>query len=71
MVVVDVAPADDATDLAFQPLLADRWATTRADHTTRNAGDPGVRVGCYLDLKQPVGSDASAHVPPQIMEVQL
>ncbi|MFD2623625.1 DUF6207 family protein [Streptomyces chumphonensis] len=57
--------------MAFQPLLADRWATTRADHTTRNAGDPGVRVGCYLDLKQPVGSDASAHVPPQIMEVQL
>ncbi|WP_267889758.1 DUF6207 family protein [Streptomyces sp. NRRL B-1140] len=31
----------------------------------RDAGDPGVRLRCYLDLRQPVGSDASAHVPSQ------
>ncbi|MEU3854055.1 DUF6207 family protein [Streptomyces sp. NPDC029554] len=39
--------------------------------TTRDAGEPGVRLRCYLDLRQPVGSDASAHVPPQVFaEVQ-
>ncbi|WP_405764369.1 DUF6207 family protein [Streptomyces sp. NBC_01538] len=27
LVVVDVAAADDATALAFQQLLADRWAS--------------------------------------------
>lgn len=71
LVVVDVAAADDATALAFQQLLADRWATATAEHTTRNAGEPGVRLRCYLDLRQPVGSDASAHVPPKVVrEVQ-
>ncbi|CAM5316176.1 DUF6207 family protein [Streptomyces aurantiogriseus] len=71
LVVVDVAAADDATALAFQQLLADGWPTATAEHTTRDAGEPGVRLRCYLDLRQPVGSDASAHVPPQVFtEVQ-
>ncbi|PIM66874.1 hypothetical protein CTU88_40625 [Streptomyces sp. JV178] len=50
LVVVDVAAADDATALAFQQLLADRWETATAEHTTRDAGEPGVRLRCYLDL---------------------
>ncbi|MCQ8194792.1 DUF6207 family protein [Streptomyces rugosispiralis] len=52
MVVVDVAAADDATTLAFQQLLADRWATASSEYTTRDAGEPGVRLRCYLDLRQ-------------------
>ncbi|MFF0086617.1 DUF6207 family protein [Streptomyces canus] len=54
LVVVDVAAADDATALAFQQLLADRWATAPAQHTTRDAGEPSVRLRCYLDLRQPL-----------------
>ncbi|WP_318275537.1 DUF6207 family protein [Streptomyces pharetrae] len=55
LVVVDVAAADDATALAFQQLLADRWAPATAETTTRDAGQPGVRLRCYLDLRQPIG----------------
>jgi hypothetical protein len=51
--VVDVAPAADATAQAFQQLLADRWATATAEQTPRDAGQPGVRLRCYLDLCQP------------------
>ncbi|MDX2557245.1 DUF6207 family protein [Streptomyces stelliscabiei] len=52
LLVVDVAAADDATVLAFQQMLADRWATATAQHTTRDTGQPGVRLRCYLDLRQ-------------------
>ncbi|MFE2500159.1 DUF6207 family protein [Streptomyces scopuliridis] len=63
LVVVDVAAADDDTALAFQQLLADRWATATAQRTTRDAGQPGVRLRCYLDLRQPaVPPTASAAV---------
>ncbi|MFD9400238.1 DUF6207 family protein [Streptomyces sp. NPDC060011] len=51
--MVDVAAADDATALAFQQLLAERWATATAERTTRDVGQPGVRLRCYLDLRQP------------------
>jgi hypothetical protein len=54
--LVDVAPADDATALAFQQLLSERWATATAEHTTRDAGEPGVQLRCYLDLCQPLDS---------------
>jgi hypothetical protein len=54
LLVVDVAAADDATALAFQQLLAERWATATAEQTTRDAGQPGVRLRCYLDLRQPL-----------------
>jgi hypothetical protein len=67
LVVVDVAAADDTTALAFQQLLAERWATATAEHTTRDAGEPGVRLRCYLDLRQPVGSDTPADAPPQVL----
>lgn len=46
LVVVAVAAADDATALAFQQLLADRWATSPAQHMTRDASEPGVRLRC-------------------------
>ncbi|MFF8974970.1 DUF6207 family protein [Streptomyces sp. NPDC014995] len=52
LVVVDVAAADDDTALAFQQLLAERWAAATAEQTTRDAGQPGVRLRCYLDLRQ-------------------
>ncbi|MFD5721470.1 DUF6207 family protein [Streptomyces sp. NPDC127036] len=59
--MVDVAAADDATALAFQQLLAERWATATAERMTRNVGQPGVQLPCYLDLRQP---DAPAAAPP-------
>ncbi|WP_232838796.1 DUF6207 family protein [Streptomyces geranii] len=59
LVVVDVATADDATALAFQQLLAERWATSITERTTRDAGQPGVRLRCYLDLRQPIGQAPS------------
>ncbi|MCX4740803.1 DUF6207 family protein [Streptomyces antibioticus] len=64
LVVVDVAAADDNTALAFQQMLAGRWATSPAQRTTHDVGQPGVRLRCYLDLNQPVDSDAQADTPP-------
>ncbi|MDN3264070.1 DUF6207 family protein [Streptomyces sp. CSDS2] len=52
LVVVDVAVANDATALAFQQMLAGRWATATAERTTRDPGQPGVLLRCYLDLRQ-------------------
>ncbi|MFE1444157.1 DUF6207 family protein [Streptomyces sp. NPDC058739] len=52
LVVVEIAAADDATAFAFQDQLAARWATAPAERTTRNPGEPGVRLRCYLDLRQ-------------------
>ncbi|MEU7050871.1 DUF6207 family protein [Streptomyces eurythermus] len=52
LVVVDVAAADDVTALAFERMLAGRWATVTAESTTRDPGQPGVRLRCYLDLCQ-------------------
>ncbi|MFI6567444.1 DUF6207 family protein [Streptomyces sp. NPDC050534] len=54
LVVVVLAAADAATALAFQDALAAQWAT--ADRVTRNPGQPGVRLRCYLDMRQPLGS---------------
>ncbi|TRO56318.1 DUF6207 family protein [Streptomyces sp. IB201691-2A2] len=52
LAVVDVVAADDDTALAVQALLATRWATAPADRTTRVPGEPGVRLRCYLDVRQ-------------------
>ena len=52
LAVVEVAAADDETAFAVQELLATRWAIARADRTTHEPGEPGVRLRCYLDLKQ-------------------
>ncbi|MFD3932640.1 DUF6207 family protein [Streptomyces sp. NPDC058614] len=52
LAVVEVAAFDDATAFAVQELLAGRWATATADRTTRDPGEPGVRLRCFLDLRQ-------------------
>ncbi|WP_046248059.1 DUF6207 family protein [Streptomyces sp. MBT28] len=54
LVVVDIAAADDETAFAFHTVLAARWATTSVERTTREAGQAGVRLRCYLDLRQPI-----------------
>lgn len=52
LAVVEVAAADDETAFAVQELLATRWASAPADRTTREPGEPGVRLRCFLDLRQ-------------------
>ncbi|MFH9016121.1 DUF6207 family protein [Streptomyces sp. NPDC017943] len=52
LAVVDVAACDERTAFAVQELLAGRWATATADRTTRVPGEPGVRLRCYLDVRQ-------------------
>ncbi|CAK7286386.1 DUF6207 family protein [Streptomyces misionensis] len=56
LAVVEVAAADDATALAVQELLAARCAIAPADRTGREPGKPGVRLRCFLDLRQQPGS---------------
>ncbi|WP_329557433.1 DUF6207 family protein [Streptomyces sp. NBC_00696] len=56
LAVVDVTAADAATAFALQEALAAQWATATADRVTRDPGQPGVRLRCYLDLRQPLGS---------------
>ncbi|MER5907495.1 DUF6207 family protein [Streptomyces mirabilis] len=49
----------------FRQRLADRWAT--AQRTTRDVDQPGVRLRCYRDLRQPVGPAAtSTEALPQV-----
>ncbi|MEU9787577.1 DUF6207 family protein [Streptomyces phaeochromogenes] len=52
LAVVEVIAADDDTAPAVQQLLATRWATATADRTTREPGEPGVRLHCYLDVRR-------------------
>ncbi|MFC5200365.1 MULTISPECIES: DUF6207 family protein [Streptomyces] len=52
LVVVDVAAADDQTAFAFQAALTGMWAATSVERTTRDPGQPGVRLRCYLDMRQ-------------------
>ncbi|NEA86654.1 hypothetical protein G3I38_18000 [Streptomyces sp. SID7958] len=52
LAVVEVAAADDRTAFAIQEMLAARWATAPADRTVREPGEAGVRLRCYLDLRQ-------------------
>lgn len=52
LAVVEVAAADDETALAVQELLAARCAIAPADRTTREPGEPGVRLRCFLDVRQ-------------------
>ncbi|WP_174855232.1 DUF6207 family protein [Streptomyces rubrogriseus] len=63
LVVVDVAATDDETAFAFHTALAARWATTSVERTTRDAGQPGVRLRCYLDLRQPVNPPGQVPLP--------
>ncbi|MFD7681029.1 DUF6207 family protein [Streptomyces sp. NPDC060187] len=52
LAVVEIAAADDATAFAIQQLLAEHCATARADRTTRDPGGSGVRLRCFIDLRQ-------------------
>ncbi|QTD95728.1 DUF6207 family protein [Streptomyces cyanogenus] len=52
LVVVDIAAADDQTAFAFHSALASMWATTAVERTRRDPGQPGVRLRCYLDMRQ-------------------
>ncbi|EFL37314.1 conserved hypothetical protein [Streptomyces griseoflavus Tu4000] len=52
LAVVEVAAADDETAFAVQELLATRCAVAAADRTTHEPGEPGVRLRCFLDLRQ-------------------
>nr|WP_168532112.1 DUF6207 family protein [Streptomyces sp. RPA4-2]QIY66475.1 hypothetical protein HEP85_39465 [Streptomyces sp. RPA4-2] len=52
LVVVDVAAADDQTAFAFQATLTGMWAATSVERATRDLGQPGVRLRCYLDMRQ-------------------
>ncbi|MFE5759838.1 DUF6207 family protein [Streptomyces massasporeus] len=54
LAVVEIAACDDQTAFLIQELLAGRWATATADRTTRVAGEPGVRLRCYLDVRQEI-----------------
>ncbi|MER7057187.1 DUF6207 family protein [Streptomyces sp. NPDC000351] len=64
LIVVDIAAADDDTALAFQTALADRWATATAGRTTRVPGESGVRLRCYLDLRQELTTVVAPAVRP-------
>ncbi|MEU5524870.1 DUF6207 family protein [Streptomyces sp. NPDC047860] len=52
LAVVEVAAADDETAFAVQELLAARCAIASADQTTREPGEPGVRLRFFLDVRQ-------------------
>lgn len=54
LAVIDVAAADAATALALQEALAAQWATATADRVTHEPGASGVRLRCYLDMRQPL-----------------
>ncbi|MFC8520126.1 DUF6207 family protein [Streptomyces sp. NPDC057257] len=55
LAVVDVAAADDATAFRIQELLATHGAIAPADRTTRQPGEPGVRLRCFVDLRRQSG----------------
>lgn len=52
LAVVEVAAADDATAFAVQELLAVRCAVAPADRTTREPGEPGMRLRFFLNLHE-------------------
>ncbi|MFB7600677.1 DUF6207 family protein [Streptomyces sp. NPDC056160] len=39
-----MAAADDQTGFAFQSAVASLWATTMVERTSRDAGQPSVRL---------------------------
>jgi hypothetical protein len=53
LAVVEIAARDDQTAFAVQDLIAARWAIAPAERTTRDPGEPGVRLRCFLNLRRP------------------
>ncbi|MER7694932.1 DUF6207 family protein [Streptomyces sp. NPDC097610] len=66
LAVVEIAACDDQTALAVQELLSERWATSTADRTTRDPGQPGVRLRCYLDVRQELSPPHRTSVPGEV-----
>ncbi|MFE4755468.1 DUF6207 family protein [Streptomyces mirabilis] len=62
LVVIDVAGFDDDTVFAFQAAIARTWGTSTAERTSRDAGEPCVRLRMYTDLRQ-VLEEASSPAP--------
>ncbi|MDQ1042006.1 hypothetical protein QFZ76_000242 [Streptomyces sp. V4I2] len=52
LLVIDVAARDDEIVFAFRDVIAQMWATSTDDRTTRDPGRPGVRLRLYTDLQQ-------------------
>ncbi|CAM5408130.1 hypothetical protein SALBM311S_04488 [Streptomyces alboniger] len=52
LAVLEVAAADDETSFVVQELLAARCAIAPAERTTREPGEPGVRLRFFLDPRQ-------------------
>jgi hypothetical protein len=52
LAVVEMAACDDAAAFAVQELLAAQCAIAPADRTTREPGEPGVRLRFFLDFQQ-------------------
>ncbi|MFG2463660.1 DUF6207 family protein [Streptomyces sp. NPDC048523] len=44
----------------MQNAIARRWVTAAAEQTTRQPGEPGVRLRCYVDLRQELAGPESA-----------
>ncbi|MEU2624618.1 DUF6207 family protein [Streptomyces sp. NPDC007157] len=63
--------ADAATALALQDALAARWATATAGCVTRDPGQPGVGLRCYLDLRQSPSSQTFSHEPWWFMRARF
>ncbi|MGW1762263.1 DUF6207 family protein [Streptomyces mirabilis] len=57
-----MAGFDDDTVFAFQAAIARTWGTSTAERTTRDAGQPGVRLRMYTDLRQ-VLEEATSPAP--------
>jgi hypothetical protein len=69
LAVVEVAAANDETAFAIQELLAARWGIAPADRTTREPGEPGVRLRCFLDLRQEPEAEHRAEGEPDPVTV--
>ncbi|MDQ1031531.1 hypothetical protein QF035_009113 [Streptomyces umbrinus] len=52
LLVIDAASMDDDTVFAFQDTISRMWGASTTDTTTRDAGQPGVRLRLYVDLRQ-------------------
>ncbi|MGJ5899320.1 DUF6207 family protein [Streptomyces niveiscabiei] len=52
LAVVEVAAADDRTAFTVQELFATWCAVAPADRTTREPGEPGVRLRFFLNLHE-------------------
>ncbi|WP_404199226.1 DUF6207 family protein [Streptomyces tauricus] len=50
--VVEIAAADDHTAFAIQNLPTAHYAIAPTDRTTKDPGEPGVRLRCSVDLRQ-------------------